>query len=404
MANRNTTAVAEWLIDGARSAVHPQEVLAQLCDRLVACGIPLWRVGVFVRTLHPQVTGRRFLWRPETGVEVGELPYERLDTPEFLDSPVSHVYATLAPMRRRLTDPDEAADFAVLRDLRATGATDYLASPLLFTDGTVHVVTWATRSRGGFTDEHIAGLEAVVVPLARVAENHALRRTARTLLDTYVGRRSGERILSGQIRRGHTEAIRAAIWLSDMRGFTALADRLSLQALISLLNRYFDCQVEPIVDRGGEVLKFMGDGLLAIFPFDGVGEADVKAVCEHALAAADESRRRIAELPSDTIADGVGDLRFGIALHLGEVLYGNIGGGDRLDFTCIGPAVNLAARLEELAGKLGRSVIVSSDFAAHCAMPLVPLGEFALSGFAARQTVFGLVDETPRSADRRQAI
>ena len=391
MAGCNTSEVADWLADGARSASLPEEVLAQLCKRLVACGIPLWRVAVFVRTLHPQVTGRRFLWRPEAGVEIGELPFERLDTAEYLDSPVVRLYATSAPMRRRIVEEGEAADFAVLRDLRAQGATDYLASPLLFSDGTVHAVTWATRDRGGFTDEHIAGLEAVVAPLARVAETYALRRTARTLLDTYVGRQAGERILSGQIRRGHTEAIRAAIWLSDMRGFTALADRLSPQALISLLNRYFDCQVPPIIEHGGEVLKFMGDGLLAIFPLD--IEGNVKPVCDQALAAADESRRRIGELASATVADGVVDLRCGIALHLGEVLYGNIGGGNRLDFTCIGPAVNLAARLEELAGRLGRSVIVSSDFAAHCALPLTPLGQFALSGFVAPQSAYGLVDE-----------
>lgn len=390
MARCNTAEVADWLIDGARSASLPQEVLAQLCDRLVACGIPLWRVAVFVRTLHPQVTGRRFLWRPETGVEVGELPFERLDTSEYLDSPVVRIYATSAPIRRRLAEASEAADFPVLRDLRAEGATDYLASPLLFSDGTVHAVTWATRSPGGFADAHIAGLESVVVPLARVAETYALRRTARTLLDTYVGTQAGERILSGQIRRGHTEAIRAAIWLSDMRGFTPLADRLSPQVLISLLNRYFDCQVLPILDRGGEVLKFMGDGLLAIFPLD--REGDASDVCNRALAAADESRRRIAELASALVAGEVADLRFGLALHLGDVMYGNIGGGNRLDFTCIGPAINLAARLEELAGKLGRSVIISSDFAAHCALSLASLGQFALSGVAERQAVYGLVD------------
>ena len=347
---------------------------------------------MFVRTLHPHVTGRRFLWRPDAGVEIGELPFDRLDTADFLESPVSHVYKTSAPMRRRLADPAEAADFSVLRDLREQGATDYFASPLRFTDGTVHVATWATRAQGGFTDGQIAGLEAIVAPFARVAETYALKRTAKTLLDTYVGSHAGARILSGQIRRGHTETIRAAIWLSDMRGFTALADRLAPQTLISLLNRYFDCQVPPILDRGGEVLKFMGDGLLAIFPLK--SEADVTKVCSDVLSAADDVRRRLADLASATVADGVADLRFGLALHLGEVSYGNIGGGNRLDFTCIGPAVNFAARLEQLAGKLVRSVIVSSDFAAHCAAPLTELGKFALSGFSAQQTVYGLADET----------
>ena len=392
MTNCDTRAIADWLIDGARTASLPQDVLADLCHRLVACGIPLWRVAVLVRQLHPDVTGRRLLWRPGEGVAVGELPYERLGTDEFIESPVSVVYATGAPLRRRLTDPHEAADFELLRGLHAQGVTDYLASPLPFTDGTVHVVSWATREAGGFTDAQIAGLEAVVAPLARIAEIWALQRTARNLLDTYVGSHAGERILSGKIRRGDTEAIRAAIWLSDMRGFTSVADRVPPQSLISLLNCYFDCQVPVIHEHGGEVLKFMGDGLLAIFPLR--AERDIEAVCGDALAAADAARHRLAELAAKT--DGATDLRFGLALHVGEVLYGNIGGGNRLDFTCIGPAVNLAARLETLAGKLGRSVTVSSEFAAHSTLPLTRLGEFALPGFPGKQTVYGLADDAPR--------
>ena len=394
MTNCDTSEIALWLIDGARSAVLPQDVLLQLCDRLVACGIPLWRVAVLVRTLHPDVTGRRLVWRPGEGVSIGELQYDRLGTDEFVASPVSVVYASGAPMRRRLADPREAADFEVLRSLHAEGVTDYLASPLPFIDRTVHVVSWATREPGGFTDAQIVGIEAVVAPLARVAEIWALRRTATNLLNTYVGSHAGERILAGKIRRGDTEAIQAAIWLSDMRGFTVVAERVSPRSLISLLNRYFDCQVPAIHEHGGEVLKFMGDGLLAIFPLR--PERDIDAVCGDALAAASLARRHLAELAGKTGVDGVADLRFGLALHVGEVLYGNIGGGNRLDFTCIGPAVNLAARLEKLAGKLGRSVTVSSDFAAHCRLPLARLGDFELSGFPAKQTVYGLADDTPR--------
>jgi adenylate cyclase len=390
MTNCDTSAIVEWLVDGARTAPLPQDVLTQLCERLFATGIPIWRVAVFVRTLHPNVTGRRFLWRSGVGVEIGELGYERLATAEFVESPVSRVYATGAPMRRRIADAGEAADFAVLRDLRADGATDYLASPLLFTDGAIHVATWATRVPGGFTETQLAGLEAVVTPLARVAEIRALQRTARTLLDTYVGSHAGERIFSGKIRRGDTEAIRAAIWLSDMRGFTALADRTSPTELIALLNQYFDCQVPAILDHGGEVLKFMGDGLLAIFPLR--RDRDVDAICNDALAAAQAARRHLAGFSGK---EGAAKLRFGVALHVGEVLYGNIGSGNRLDFTCIGPAINLAARLEKLAGRLGRLVAISSDFAAHCPHPLTHVGEFALAGFSVAQSVYGLTDDVP---------
>ncbi|HKE41924.1 MAG TPA: adenylate/guanylate cyclase domain-containing protein [Casimicrobiaceae bacterium] len=381
------SSVVDWLMWGARSARQAKDIMGEMCERVVACGVPLWRGAVFVRTLHPQITGRRFLWRLGAGVEVGELEFERLETAEYRESPVVRVYATMAPLRRRLRQASDAADFEVLQSLYAEGATDYLASPLLFIDGTVHVATWATRNPGGFTDEQIAALESIVAPLARVAEISALRRTATNLLDTYVGRHAGERILAGRVRRGDTESILAAIWLSDMRGFTTLADRVSPDALISLLNRYFDCQVPPILEHGGEVLKFMGDGLLAIFPLDNERN-DMPAVCDAALAAADMARERVAALSGSSDIEGLDGLRFGLALHIGEVLYGNIGGGNRLDFTCIGPAVNLAARLEKLAGRLGRTMLVSEQFAQQCRSRLVPVGAHALPGFSEEQRVF----------------
>jgi adenylate cyclase len=390
MPSRELKAVVDWLIDGARSAPLPQQVLAQLSDRLVACGIPLWRVAVFVRTLHPQVMGRRFIWRPGAEVEMSEAPFGVLESAEFLDSPVARVYETGRPIRRKLVDPDGGADFPVLADLRAEGVTDYLASPLFFTDGAIHVVTCTTREPGGFTDAQIAGIEAIITPLARVTEIRALRRMASVLLDTYVGHDAGERILAGRIRRGDIEEIHAAIWLSDMRGFTALADRQPPRVLIDLLNRYFDCQVPVILDHGAEVLKFMGDGLLAIFTIAG----DETEVCKRALAAARQAQTNIAELSRSAMQG----LRFGLALHVGDVLYGNIGSGSRLDFTCIGPAVNFAARIEKLTGQVGREILASGEFARHCRDEFTALGEFTLPGFSATQQVFGLADEAPAIA------
>ena len=387
MRDTDIRAIADWLIDGARSAVQPQEVLVQLCDRLVGCGIPLWRVAVFVNTLHPQIIGRRFIWRPGADVEISEGRFGLFDTQEFRENPVARVYATKNAIRRRLADPGCAMDFPILQELRTQGVTDYLASPLFFTDGAVHVVTCTTRQPGGFTDAQIAGIEAIITPLARVAEVRALRRTASTLLDTYVGHEAGERILAGRIRRGDIEEIHAAIWLSDMRGFTALSDREPPRVLIDLLNRYFDCQVPVILDHGAEVLKFMGDGLLAIFTIAG----DEAEVCKRALAAARQARTSIAELSRSAMPG----LRFGLALHIGDVLYGNIGSGNRLDFTCIGPAVNFAARIEKLAGELGRGILASDEFARCCPSEYTALGEFTLAGFNSAQLVFGLEDETP---------
>src|SRR6202045_4657243 len=386
MPNAEIRAVAEWLIDGARSASLPQQILAQLCDRLVACGIPLWRVAVFIRTLHPNVMGRRFVWRPGAEVEVREAPFELLETSDFLDSTIARVYLTADPIRRKLAVPHPVLDFPILSELRAEGVTDYFAVPLVFTDGTIHVATWTTREPGGFTDEQITGIEAIMTPLARVAEVRALRRTASTLLDTYVGHDAGERILAGHIRRGDIEEIHAAIWLSDMRGFTALADRQPPRVLIDLLNRYFDCQVPVILEHGAEVLKFMGDGLLAIFTIAG----DEAEVCQRALAASRQAQANVAALASSAMPG----LRFGLALHIGDVLYGNIGSGNRLDFTCIGPAVNCAARIEKLTGQLGRAILASEEFSHHCPGQFTALGEFSLAGFSAPQLVFGLEDES----------
>jgi len=382
----STQPAVDWLIDGARSAPLAQEVLTELCERLTACGLPLWRVVVFVRTLHPEVVGRRFVWLPDTGTVITEGKFDLLDREVFRTSPMAHVSKTGVAVRRRLADPDCPMDYPILRDLREEGVTDYVVSPLHFTNGEIHFASWATRQPGGFTDPEIAGIHSVIAPLARVAEIRAWYRVAGNLLATYVGKNAGERVLAGRIRRGDTESIHAAIWLSDMRGFTRLADSLPPQALVDLLNRYFDCQVPPILDDGGEVLKFMGDGLLAIFSIgDG---ADAAKVCAAALKAAHAARANVAALHQ---SDGV---HFGLALHVGDVLYGNIGSGNRLDFTCIGPAVNLAARLEKLAGRLGRTIVASQEFAKQCgAGDLVPIGKFAVAGFAEEQTAFGLGDE-----------
>jgi len=380
--------VIDWLAGGAISGSRSEDVLAELCQRMVACGIPLWRVAVFVTTLHPDVMGRSFTWRAESGVTTSEALFAIMDTDVYRNSPFTAVYASRQPMRRRLADSDCPVDFAVLRDLKADGVTDYAAFPLLFTDGTLHVATWSTRQPGGFTAKQFADLESVIAPLARVAEIRALRRTAGNLIDTYVGHQTGERIMAGKIRRGYVEAIRAAIWLSDMRGFTTLSERLPPQALIDRLNRYFECQVPAILGHGGEVLKFMGDGLLAIFPI--AGEAGADEVCGRALSCAREFGRRIAALPP---ANGdEAPIRFGLALHLGEVMYGNIGGGNRLDFTCIGPAVNLAARLEKVAAKLGEAIVASADFAGRFPDQFRSLGEHSVAGFAAPQNVFGLAE------------
>jgi adenylate cyclase len=382
--------LTEWLVDGARSAPSPPQMMAETCERMVAAGLPLWRVGVFVRTLHPDIVGRNFIWRPGAEVVVGSANYEMLESAEFLNSPLAIVFTEGREVRARMDGPD-GRRFPLLDDLRAEGVTDYIALPLHNVDGSAHASSWTTRQAGGFTDAQLKAIRDLMPPLARLIEVTRLRFTASVLLDTYVGNRAGERILGGQIRRGHAETMDAAIWLSDLRGFTALSDRLPAESMIDILNQYFDCQVSAIATHGGEVLKFMGDGLLAVFPIDEyVG--DVGKACEQVLEAACEARANV-EAMQFAIGETVERFRFGVALHVGRVLYGNIGGGNRLDFTCIGPAVNLAARMEKIAGRLHRTVVASRAFAENCPERWEELGEFPVAGFSRAERVYGLLDE-----------
>jgi adenylate cyclase len=383
----DVASVVEWLIEGARTAAAPQDVLALLCDRLVGCGLPLHRVAVFVRTLHPDIMGRRILWRLGEPVQMTEADYAMLESDTFRRSPVRTVFASAQPIRLRIEAPDCPRDYDIVDELIAEGVSDYLIQPLPFTNGDAHAISWTTTRPGGFHDTDLAALEAIRLPLARVAEIYGLRRTAINLLDTYVGRNAGERILQGRIRRGDIERIEAVIMLTDLRDSTTLGDQLPGDRVLSLLNSYFDCLVPPIEEHGGEVLKFMGDGLLAIFP----ATDDPATACQAALAATAKARLALAAANAERPEGPL--LRQGMALHLGEVLYGNIGSAGRLDFTAIGPAVNLTARLETVARDLGRDLVVSAEFAAHCPEGLHPLGKVALRGFREPQHVFAPISK-----------
>ncbi|MEM7026150.1 MAG: adenylate/guanylate cyclase domain-containing protein, partial [Pseudomonadota bacterium] len=282
--------VVAWLIEGALSAEQPQDVLAQMCDRLLACGLPLHRVAVFVQTLHPDVMGRRFVWRPGEPVDVSDGLHSLLATDTYRLSPFPDIHRTRQAIRRKIEDPNCPQDYNIIEELRAEGITDYLMQPLPFTTGDIHAVSWTTIRPGGFSEADLETLESVRLPLARVAEIYALRRTATNLLNTYVGHHAGERILRGQIQRGDIERIEAVIMLTDLRGFTTLSDRLPGDKVLGLLNSYFDGLLPPIVEHGGEVLEFTGDGLLAIFA---VTDRSAAEACREALAAATRVRANL---------------------------------------------------------------------------------------------------------------
>jgi adenylate cyclase len=388
--------LTRWLMDGAPSAPTPVAFLKEMCERLVAADIPLHRVGAFVQTLHPDVFGRSFVWREGADdIVVNTANFDLPDSPEFKNSPLAILYASGHEVRYRLDDP-EARRFPFFDDMRKEGVTDYIALPLRFTDGSIHASSWTTCAEGGFTEAHLAALRDVIPPFSRLGEIHAMRRTAAALLDTYVGNRAGERILAGQIRRGHAEDMQAAIWLSDLRGFTALSDRLVPETVVDILNQYFDCQVPVIREHGGEILKFMGDGLLAVFPIAKDG-GNLGEVCGRVLEASRKARANVDAMHYPS-GNAVERFRFGVALHIGGILFGNIGAISRLDFTCIGPAVNLAARLEKIAARTHRTIVASAAFAGACANDWTDLGEFPIAGFSKVQRVFGLRDEVSADA------
>jgi adenylate cyclase len=257
---------------------------------------------------------------------------------------------------------------------------------MIFTNGEINAVTFLIDRPGGFTEVEIAGLKEIAHALGIVTELQASRATARSLMDTYLGRRTGERVLAGAIRRGSGETIRAVIWYCDLRGFTALVDRIPLADVAAMLNEYFEIMAGAVMAEGGEVLKFIGDGMLAIFDLCD-GEAATRC-CAAALRAAGAAAEAIAAANVRRAAAGAPEIHFGLALHLGEVYYGNIGALSRLDFTVIGPAVNQATRLEKLGSELGHSVVTSASFAAAAAEPLTSLGLYQLRGVAQLQEIF----------------
>lgn len=382
--------VTGWLLSAGRRIGTPGELLSGLCERLVSRRLPLDRVSLHVSTLHPQVRGSRFLWQSGGGPS-GELHYGRVDTAidaAYRTSPLYVVHQTGRPIRRRLEDPAAAAEFPILADLRAEGFADYLATPLVFSSGPLQVATWSTRRSGGFSKGDIAQIESLLPALATVIETHEQRRMMRTLLETYLGRQAGRRVLNGTILRGDGETIAAALWYCDLRGFTAMSDAMARDDVIALLNDYFECMAAPVHENGGEVLKFIGDALLAIFPI--IDDLDRDRACRVALVAAEAALADLQRLNDRRRQEGRPPLEVGIGLHTGAVMYGNIGAPDRLDFTVIGPAVNLVTRIEALCPTLGRTLLTSSRFASPCGSKLVSLGRHELKGVAAPQEIFGL--------------
>ncbi|HKO07111.1 MAG TPA: adenylate/guanylate cyclase domain-containing protein, partial [Alphaproteobacteria bacterium] len=348
-------------------------------------GLPLWRANLSVRVLHPQFSGVSLRWLRGAAVERRDNEHGIERSESYLLSPIRVIFEGAAGLRRRLDVANPHLDFPILEELRAAGATDYVAMALSEGEGLPAAVTWTSDRGGGFSVEDLTLLNDLLPILSLVVEIYKLRRMGANLLDVYIGPLTGRRVLQGAIRRGQLETIHAVLWYCDLRGFTNLSDTLPHDELITLLNEYFEAVGEPVIARGGEILKFIGDAMLAIFPLD--IELDHSAI-NSALAAAGDALANVRELNARRAAEGQRSIKLGIALHIGDVGYGNIGAPNRLDFTVIGSAVNKVVRIEALSKALDRPLLLSAEFAHRYGQPLLALGFHALRGIAEPEEVF----------------
>jgi len=347
--------LVDWLLREAAFLPSPEEFTQAFVDKLHEQGVPVSRLTILAWALHPRIAGRHYLWeRDEPGVTTRSASYEIHEKPEFKNSPLRHVSKGLGGLRYRLTGGVPSEDFPVLKDLRDKGMTDYVAMPLPFSDGRINVLTAASDAPNGFSTADLGLIFECSAVIARYYEVFMQRENAQAVLETYVGKRSGARVLGGDIRRGDGDEIDAAIMFCDLRGSTLLEETLPREKYIHLLNKFFETTSDMVHDNGGEVLKFIGDAVLAVFPA-GQNPAEARA---QALAAARAIVAALAEIePCPTLPN----LECAIGIASGSVLYGNIGSQERLDFTVIGQAANIAARLGDYGKSVGHRIVVSRD-------------------------------------------
>jgi adenylate cyclase len=406
------TELAAWLTQAGLAGTAETDIVSGFCDRCVAAGLPLGRTQVFIDTLHPVHEGRLFRWGFGP-TEPSLLDYGRT-TPDGLAvstsysrdaeaaerwrrSPFYKMLQTGDSVFRRLLSVTKQEELPLLPDLIEAGMTDYVAIITRFAaEGVIGEMdcvysSWTTRAPGGFTDAQIAVLQRLAPYLALAVKSVSLARMTATLMETYLGRDAGKRVLSGRIVRGVAERIDAVIWFSDLRGFTRITDTAPDQ-VIPMLNDYSDAIVSAIHAHGGDVVKLIGDGTLAIFTAE-----DRRYACEAALSAATTARRKVAELKKRRTLDAKPITDMYLGLHVGEVFYGNVGSRERLDFTVIGPAVNEVSRIAAMCRSVDQPVLLSSAFAevGNIKSRLVSVGRYALRGVSQPQELFTLDIQAP---------
>ena len=383
MDNRETAStvlsntVIEWLADEALLESEPAAIYGELCQRLRGVGMPILRGQVGFRILHPLYDASTMNWNAERGVVVDHFKPDDSGSEQFLRSPIGHALRNGLPvLRRRLTGETALLDFAVLEEFHALGGADYIVFLVQFdrTGQTGIFCSWLGDRAAGFTDSEIAQLQRISRQLGIALKSKIERSVAQNVAHAYLGKRAGQAVLSGLIRRGDGEKITAALWYSDLRHSTELADRLTAETFLGLLGHYFEMTAAAVLDHGGEVVSLIGDAVLGLFRV----ETTPEEACGRALAAAHEARRRLAA-SQPTTPDA--ELDFGISLHLGQVIYGNVGVPERLQFTLVGPAVNMVVRVQDLTKQLGCPLLATAPFAGATAGPWRPLGAHPLRGF-----------------------
>lgn len=401
--------IIAWLHQQGLRGVGSGKVLEGLCEQLLNAGINLDRSVVGYLVFHPQFDGMNFTWTRSTRTAERQAVV-RIDILR-LPSPFLNMQATgTREMRYRLNDPNVVLPFPFLDRLRSLGYKDYFAffEPFgTYADRTVWpdlpdglimhegvTGSFGTTREGGFNRSDIALFRDLAVPISVAIKVGAILEMAETLLGAYLGPTSGRNVLLGHVRRGQGQIIRAVVWHSDLRGSTALAETSALDTYLSTLNSYYDCVVDAVIAHGGEVLKFIGDGVLAMFPFGDDALTEVEA-CERAFAAGRDALARLASINVEQAAAGRAQIRCGIALHAGTVMYGNVGSAQRLDFTVMGSTVNEVARLETLCKTLNVPLVLSEAVAGHLKEQLGSLGWHALAGVSREIEVFSPLATAP---------
>ena len=362
-----------WMADGAQGLADGRAIVTRICERLNEAGVPVDLYRLFLFTIHPLIKGRRLQWIRGEATGIVEADFALFDTEEYHHNPLPHVMKTKQSLRRRLVDPDCPHDYKVIEELIAEGFTDYLVQPVIYIDGDVHTMSWSTRDPDGFSESAVNALERLRPALTRLVESYVLRLNAANIISTYVGRGAGEQVLSGHIKRGDAEEITAIILFADLKNYTHLSNTLPAGRMIDHLNSYFDCLGEPVAENRGEILKFMGDGILAIFP--------VRSEDPHELREKAAKAREAVTKSLELAAGKEPSPQFRTALHVGRFFYGNIGAASRLDFTAIGPPVNMAARLLGAATELNCDHVCSREFAALLDDQPRQIGCLPLKGF-----------------------